>query len=167
MKATRLFRDQLDLSQETMSQYLLITRSQLAMYEAGKRDLPIAALAKLATIAQFLDQKKATVTEEAQILEKQELEVKALLRDQAKELEYKLIKDQRTLDYIQKKYNKNLQLHALALHLQKSNSLLAVVLLQQAIAGIEKYGLPTQTKQILKLKSSKSQLDYINALRGV
>lgn len=167
MKAARFFREQLDLSQETMSQYLVVTRSQLAMYEAGKRELPIAASAKLAEIALFFEQKKAITAEETQILEKQDLEVKALLSHEAKELEYKLMKEQRTLDYILKKYNKNLQLHALALHLQKSNSLLAMVLQQQAVEGIEKYGLTTQTKQVLKLKSAESQLDYIKELMGV
>ena len=93
------------------------------------------------------------------------MEVKALLSHEAKELEYKLIKEQRTLDYILKKYNKNLQLHELALHLQKSNSALAVILLQQAKAGIEKYDLIAQTKQILKLKSTESQIDYTNAYK--
>ena len=85
------------------------------MYEVGKRDLPIATLAILDQIALFFEQKEET--EKTHILEKQELEVKALLNDQAKELEYKLIKDQRTLGHIIKKYNKNLQLHALVLHL--------------------------------------------------
>jgi transcriptional regulator with XRE-family HTH domain len=165
MKATQLFRDQLGLSQEVMAQYLCITRSQLAMYEAGKRELPTAALAKLAEIALFFDQKNVTENEGHQLLKKQELEVKVLLTRHAKELEYKQIKEQRLLDTIQKKHNQNLQLNSLALYLQKNKAAQAEVLLQQAIAGIEQNGLARQTKQMLKLEGIKSQLEYINILK--
>ena len=165
MKATQLFRNQLGLSQEVMAQYLGVTKSQLAMYELGKRELPTAALAKLAEIALFFDQKNATEKVESKLLKKQELEVKELLTHQAKELEYKQIKEQRVLDAIQKKHNQNLQLNSLALYLQRNQKAQAGMLLQQAITGIEKNGLATQTKQLLRLEGIKSQLDYINILK--
>lgn len=165
MKATQLFREQLGLSQEVMAQYLFITRSQLAMHEAGKRELPTTALAKLAEIALFFDQKKATEKEGRQLLKKQELEVKALLARHAKELEYKQIKEQRVLDSIQKKHNQNLQLNSLALYLQKNKKGQAETLLQQVITGIEQNGLARQAKQALKLEGIKSQLNYINILK--
>ncbi|MDD5151856.1 MAG: helix-turn-helix transcriptional regulator [Flavobacterium sp.] len=165
MKATQLFRDQLGLSQEVIAQYLCVTRSQLAMYEVGKRELSTAALAKLAEIALFFDQKNATEKVENKILKKQELEVKELLTHHAKELEYKQIKEQRLLDAIQKKHNQNLQLNSLALYLQKNKMGQAEVLLQQAITGIKKNGLARQAKQVLRLESIKSQLDYINILK--
>ncbi len=120
MKAAQLFRDQLGLSQELMAQYLGVTRSQLAMYEAGKRELSTSALAKLAEIALFFDQKNVTEKEGHQLLEKQELEVKVFLTRHIKELEYKQIKEQRLLETIQKKHHQNLQLHSLALYLQKT-----------------------------------------------
>ncbi len=41
----------------------------------------------------------------------------------------------------------------------------AEVLLQQAIAGIEKNGLARQAKQMLKIESSKSQMVYSNILK--
>jgi transcriptional regulator with XRE-family HTH domain len=165
MKATQLFRDQLGLSQQVMAQYLCITRSQLAMYEAGKRELPTTALAKIAEIALFFDQKNTTKKVESQLLKKQELEVKALLTHHAKELEYKQIKERRVLDAIQKKHNQNLQLNSLGLYLQKNKDVQAETLLLQAIAGIEENGLARQTKQMLKLEGIKSQLNHINSLK--
>lgn len=165
MKSTQLFRALLGLSQEVMAQYLCVTKSQLAMYEAGKRELPTAALAKLAEITLFFDQKKATIEEESKLLNKQGFEVKVLLAHHTKELEYKQIKEQRVLDTIQKKHNQNLQLHSLALYLQKSKVVQADALLQQAITGIEKNGLARQVKQVLKLEGIKCQLDYINILK--
>ncbi len=165
MKTAQLFRDQLGLSQELMAQYLGVTRSQLAMYEAGKRELSTSALAKLAEIALFFGQKNVTEKEGRQLLEKQELEVKVFLTRHIKELEYKQIKAQRLLETIQKKHHQNLQLHSLALYLQKNKVIQAEVLLQQAIAGIEKNGLARQAKQMLKIESSKSQMVYSNILK--
>ena len=165
MKATQLFRDQLGLTQELMAQYLGISRSLLAMYEKGKRELPTAALVKLADITLFFEQKKTTAKETSKHLKQQELEVKKLLIHHAKELEYKQIKEQRLLEAMEKKHNQNLQLNALALHLQSNKDLQANVLLQQATIGIEKYGVASQTKQVLKLESIKSQLNHINILK--
>ncbi len=56
-----------------------------------------------------------------------------------------------------------MQLYLLAQHLQMSKSELANIMQHQAIAGIQKYSLANQTKQLLKLEAIKSQLDYIDA----
>ena len=165
MKATQLFRDQLGLTQEVMAQYLGITRSLLAMYEAGKRELPTTALAKLADITLFFEQKKTTAKETSKHLKQQELEVKKLLKHHAKELEYNQIKEQRLLEALEKKHSQSLELNSLALHLQSNKDLQADVLLHQARIGIIKYGLASQTKQVLKLESIKSQLNHINILK--
>ena len=75
------------------------------------------------------------------------------------------MKEQRLLDAIQKKYHQNLELHSLALHLQKSKLPLANVLLQQAIRGIEANGLAKQVQQQLKLESIQGQQAYIKSLQ--
>lgn len=165
MKTTQLLRDQLGLSQEMMAYYLKITLSQLAMYETGKRELPTDALIKIAEIVLFFEQKQKVSKEEYELLNKQQSKVHEILKHQVKELEYKQIKEQRALDKIQKKHNQNLQLHSLARYLQKSKTTQADILLQQATAGIEKYALVNQTKQLLKLESIKSQLNYIDTLK--
>ena len=163
MKVTQLYRDQLGLSQEFMAMYLQITLGQLAMYEIGKRNLPTAALTKLADMSTFLEQDQIA-TEGLELLQKQQLDVKTFLEAQIKELEYQQIQAQRQLDTLLKKYNKNLKLHALALRLQVNGSPLAEVLLQQATKGIKKNGLVVQTQQKIKLEGIKSQLDYLKKL---
>jgi transcriptional regulator with XRE-family HTH domain len=162
MKTTQLIREELGISQLTMAQYLSIPLSQLAMYETGKRDLPSKASVKIAEMLLFLNGQQKTVKTENII---EETKVKEFIAHVTKELEYKQIKEQRKLDAILKKYKQSIQLHSLANYLHKSDSLQASVLLQQAKTGMEKYGLTMQTKQELKLKSIKSQLAYIKALK--
>lgn len=163
MKITQLYRLQLGLSQEVMSQYLGVSKSTLAMYETGKRELPTAALVKLAEISLFFELKVA-VEEQNELLNELELEVKALLIHQVKELEYEQLRARRVLDAIEKKYQQNLALHSLALHFQKSRLPIADALLQQAISGIKANGMAKQVQQELKLKSIQTQLVYINGL---
>lgn len=165
MKTTQLLREQLGLSQEMMAQYLQITLSQLGMYETGKRDLPTAALVKIAEIVLFFEQKQKTTKEEKELIKQQQARAQEIIKQQIKEFEYKQIKELRVMVKIQKKYNQSIQLHLLAQHLQKNKTPHTDILLQQAIAGIEKYSLAHQTNQILKLESIKSQLDYINTLK--
>ncbi len=165
MNLTQFFRDQLGLSQEMMAIYLAVTKSQLSMYEIGKRELPSAALTKLADLAVFFEQNKISKEQESEFQKEQELKLKAFLDFQIKELQYKQMKEQRILHAIQKKYHQSLKLHAFALHLQKGKEKLADALLQQAISGVERNGLLLQTQQLLKLEGIKSQLNYITILK--
>lgn len=93
MKTIEIFRNQLGLSQEMMANYLRQTRSLLSMYELGKRELPTVALAKLADMTLFFEQNKITDAVETKFLNKQDLDLKAFLEFQIKELEYKKIKE--------------------------------------------------------------------------
>ncbi|MEO8234769.1 MAG: helix-turn-helix transcriptional regulator [Flavobacterium sp.] len=165
MKTTQLLRDQLGLSQEMMAYYLKITLSQLAMYETGKRDLPTATLTKLSEIIVFFEQKQKVSKEEKQILKEQQTKLQEMVKYQVRELEYKQIKAQRALDKIQKKYNQSLQLYSLAQYLEKNKTELANVLLAQALTGMEKNSLANQAKELLRLESLKSQLDYVSTLK--
>ncbi|ELM3651075.1 helix-turn-helix transcriptional regulator [Flavobacterium psychrophilum] len=165
MKTTQLLRDQLGLSQEMMAQYLEITLSQLAMYETGKRELPTGALIKLSVIVLFFEQKQEVSSTEKELLKQEQVKVQEIINRKAKELEYKQIKAQRALDKIQKKHKQSLQLNLLAQYLQKNKTEKNNVLLQQALIGINKYGLANQTIQILNLESIKSQLNYVATLK--
>ena len=165
MKTTQLFREQLGLSQEAMAQYLGITKSQISMYELGKRELPTPALARLAAIAVFLEHYKNGANDHKEIFENQEIETIELLELVKKELEYQCIKEQRKLDRIQKKYNENLKLFSFVNYFQNEPSIQMEALLQQALKGIEKNGLAAQTKQILKLTGCIAQLNYINNVK--
>lgn len=165
MKTTEIFRNQLGLSQEMMANYLRITRSQLSMYELGKRELSTAALGKLAEISVFFEQNKITDAVETEFLNKQDSDLKAFLEFQIKELEYKKIKEERLFESIQKKFRQNLALYHFALHLQNTKEALAEVLLQQANKGMKKYGLLNQTQHFTKIEAIKSQLDYFQSLK--
>jgi len=59
MKKLNSVRKNLGLSQFEMAHYLQINRSQLTMYEQGKRDLPTHAFVKLAEMELFLINDKA------------------------------------------------------------------------------------------------------------
>ncbi|OUD24370.1 hypothetical protein FPG92_12695 [Flavobacterium psychrophilum] len=148
-----------------MAQYLEITLSQLAMYETGKRELPTGALIKLSVIVLFFEQKQEVSSTEKELLKQEQVKVQEIINRKAKELEYKQIKAQRALDKIQKKHKQSLQLNLLAQYLQKNKTEKNNVLLQQALIGINKYGLANQTIQILNLESIKSQLNYVATLK--
>ncbi|WP_310380463.1 helix-turn-helix transcriptional regulator [Flavobacterium sp.] len=165
MKLTVSFRNQLGLSQEMMAIYLAVAKSQLSMYESGKRELPTASLVKLADIALLLQRNESTAEAESELQKAQEVKLKTFLDFQINELEYKKLKEQRLLERIQKKYKQNVQLYSFAQHLQNSKTALAEVLLQQAIKGIEQNGLVNQTIQKMKLEIITSQLDSIHLLK--
>ncbi len=79
------------------------------MYEAGKRDLPTDALVKLSAITLFLDGLTENKKEETLFLNEQEIEFNTVLTRHTKELEYKLIKEQRVLEAIVKKLSDSKQ----------------------------------------------------------
>ena len=60
MKKTPTFRELLGFSQEELALLLQVSRSQIAMYESGKRNLPIIAIEKLAVM--LAQSKKANAT---------------------------------------------------------------------------------------------------------
>lgn len=158
MKLTQSYREQLGLSQETLAMVFSISKSQLAMHETGKRDLPLAVLEKLAAMTSFFKQETTSTTVE--LINNQEWQQQIFIEAQIKELEFQQIQAQRQLDTMLKKYNQNLALHAFALHLQANGAPLGDTLLQQATKGIEKNGLVAQTQQTIKLEGINSQLDY-------
>ena len=165
MKLTQIFRNQLGLSQEMMAIHLAIAKSQLSMYELGKRELPNATLDKLAELAVFFDQNKGMEAQPLEVQNDQEQKLNEFILFQIEDLKYKKIKEQRLLDAMQKKYNQNGVLYKWAQHLQETNTALAAVLMQQAIKGMEQNGLFSQTKQQLKLEIITSQLDYYQSLK--
>lgn len=165
MKLTSFFRDQLGLSQEMMAIHLAVTKSQLSMYESGKRELPNTALTKLAELAVFFDQNKISEEPESEVQKEQELKLKAFLAIQIKELEYKKLKEQRRLEKIQKKYKQNNMLYKWALHLRENKVTLSEVVLHQATKGMEQNGLVSQMIQKMKLETITTQLDYFQSLK--
>lgn len=54
-------REQLGLKQEELAQLLQVTRSQLSLYEIGKRKLPLHATQKLASMLSFVQNKSRAI----------------------------------------------------------------------------------------------------------
>ena len=165
MKTTQFIREQLGLSQEALAMYLSIRLSQLAMYEIGKRDLPVGTMEKLADIMLFLNQNQKNFKQENELLNKQQSKVQSLIEKQLIELELKQIKEQRKLDAIEKKYQQSLKLNLFVAHLELTKSKQKDVIQLHAFSGIEKSGLVEQTKQALKLEGINSQLAYLKSLK--
>lgn len=161
MKAKQTLRESLGFSQKTFAQYLFIPSSQLAMYEAGKRDLPTATLLQIAEMSLFVEQEKPSDAEIDELLKEQEVAVHEVLLLQAKELQYKQLKEQRLLDAIVKKYNQNSNLYYFAKYGNKNRTEQDKVLAEDALNEIKKNGLALQFQQQLKLQSVKSQLEYV------
>jgi transcriptional regulator with XRE-family HTH domain len=160
MKTTQLFRNKIGFSQDAMAQHLLLTRSQLSMYEIGKRELPTHALLKLAEIEIFFNQVQKQSVTEKELLEIQKIQKKQLLLDYEKEICFKLLKAQRALKKIQKKHEQNVALLQLVLYLKLPNHVL-----QQAVAGIESNGPVQQLQHELEIQSFMQQAAYIEALK--
>ncbi len=58
MKSNNNFRALLGIKQEDLALLLKVTRSQLSMYELGKRDLPVVAKLQLAEMLQHVQESK-------------------------------------------------------------------------------------------------------------
>ena len=77
LKMKNNFRTSLGLKQEELAQLLQVSRSQLSLYELGKRSLPLPALEKLAFMLQLSqknapksEKKKNNAIEEQKLLQK-------------------------------------------------------------------------------------------------
>jgi transcriptional regulator with XRE-family HTH domain len=77
----------LGISQENLASLLQVSRSQIAMYELGKRSLPVPVMEKLATMLTLL-QKKSTNSEvkKNNTVEEQNLLKKLLLKNKHQQL---------------------------------------------------------------------------------
>lgn len=162
MKTSQLLRDKLGLSQENMAQYLQITLSQLAMYETGKRDLPTHALVILAEMELFFEQKQ---NKQTLFLAMQEKKVQEIVAANTKVLEYKLLKEERLLEKIQKKYDQSIQLHLFTQHLQNNKVTQNTMMRQLATMAEENNSLALLTHQIIKLEGIKSLLKTVENLK--
>lgn len=108
MKKRYNLRELLGLTQKELASVLKISRVQLAMYEIGKRDLPLSAMKLLAEMLQHMqtlenEASERTANKELPISEEDQL--KKLL----KENEYQQSLIDRQVKAIEKKYNTKLK----------------------------------------------------------
>ena len=96
----------LGLKQEELAILLKVNKSQLAMFETGKRDLPIAAMQQLASMLQFV-QEESFKSGSAEVLKSQTEQKKKVLAQLLKENQYKQKLLERKLEIAEKKFQSN------------------------------------------------------------
>lgn len=106
MKKTNSFRTLLGITQNDIAQLLQVTRSQWAMFELGKRDLPLAAKVLLAEVLGYLKNTETEAKELPQLVPLQ-ANKKTRLEELLRENEYQRLAIARKLKAMQKKYKNN------------------------------------------------------------
>jgi transcriptional regulator with XRE-family HTH domain len=81
MKKIAKIRDQFGLTQSDLALLLRVTRSQLSMYELGKRDLPVAAKEQLVQMLGYVQKNPLRVTTNKALLKEQEEQKRKVLHD--------------------------------------------------------------------------------------
>ncbi|WP_026976873.1 helix-turn-helix domain-containing protein [Flavobacterium tegetincola] len=174
MKISKAIRNAFGVTQMQMAVYLQVTRSQLTMYENGKRDLPLAALVKLSEMEVFLNVLEATPNSTSMPFEDVQLEKAAVVLEKyLNEAAFQLLALQKQLDTMQKAYRQNGQLLQCIAALEIKNTAVPGVPdsgLQQmkrtATDKIDKNGLHHQARLYLKLKMQilHDKQNFINNL---
>ena len=91
MRKKENLRDVLGITQEELAMLLSITRTQLAMYETNKRDIPLTSKEKLADILTTLHKNKSISKYSNSIIETEKKKVSEWLQKEFKDLEYKVV----------------------------------------------------------------------------
>lgn len=89
MKNNTTIKSLIGFSQEEMAMLLCITRSQWAMHETGKRDLPLAAMKQLGTILTHLKNKKEPSHESQKFLALEQTKTQEWLKKEQYNIKYK------------------------------------------------------------------------------
>lgn len=101
------FRKEWGLTQEELAALLDITRGMLAMYESGRRQLPIAASEKLATLYQLLQQPVGKSMPAASVQRRQDTQLakaEKLLKARARKAALEAAHAASVLDKMQQRY---------------------------------------------------------------
>ena len=96
----------LGIKQEELAMLLKVNKSQLAMYETGKRGLPLTAMQQLAQMLQFI-QEESLKLGSAEVLKVQAEQNKKVLEQLVKENQYKQKLLERKLEIAENKYHSN------------------------------------------------------------
>jgi len=91
MREKENLRKVLGITQEELAMLLSITRTQLAMYETNKRDIPLTSKEKLADILTTLHKNKTNPDNTNKLIETEKKKVYEWLQKEFKELEYKVL----------------------------------------------------------------------------
>lgn len=157
MKKIEKIRNQFGLTQNDLALLLRVTRSQLSMYELGKRDLPIAAKEQLAQMLGYIQKNPFRVITNKALLKEQEEQKRKVIHDLMVVNKHQQLMLDKKIDVLERKQQDNLKsLHLVAfLEKQSANKSVDYIHIAQlfemkATSEIVKRGLTTLTKLQLK-----------------
>ena len=174
MKNLNSVRTNLGLSQFEMANYLHIHRSQLTMYEQGKRDLPTHALVKLAEMELFLINFNAQPSKSSLIEAEQLQKAVEIFEKHQKEIAFRQMVLQKKLEKLQANHKYNIHLLEFLIALEEKNAETntsekrwIAVMKTNALRKIEANGLHHQAKIKLQIQMNipQDQTDFIHNLR--
>lgn len=153
MKKLDNIRISLGITQEDLALLLKVTRSQLSLYEIGKRDLPVAAKVQLAEMLRYMQENTSKSVANTSLMEIQELQKKKALEQMLKNNQFKQLLLEKKIKAVEKKHATNLAALQLIEYLEKEakknkkpdNSLLKMIQ-TKAVSEFEKNGLALLTK---------------------
>ena len=114
MQKTQTVSKLLGLKQEELAMLLKVSKGQLAMYETGKRELPVSALLSLVPMFQFLKEERLKSCS-AEILKSQAEQQKKVLEHLLRENKYFQTEVSKKLEMAERKYQANMS----AIHLMQ------------------------------------------------
>lgn len=156
MKKTNPIRNLLGVSQEDMALILQVSRSQWAMYELGKRDLPTKAKLVLAEVLHYVKTPEMFAKSLPQV-DEQHIRKQQQLERLLKENEYQQVLTAKKINFVERKYATKVRtlqvVDFLAVHPNnKSESLtnLLKTIANKASKALEVDGLATLIKYQIK-----------------
>lgn len=164
-------RELLGLRQEDMALLLRVTRSQWAMYETGKRDLPLVAQLKLGELLAFIQEPKNATIDSFVDLKSEEAKAKKVFENLKLINKHRQILTEYKLKAIEKKYEAGVTalrfIHFLETKDQQivaEQEMVLTVLKAKAEDAMRKNGLPLQAKYRFKLKSLLQEEVLLNEM---
>lgn len=163
MGKDKTIRSSLLLSQEEIALLLGIKRSVWSMYEGGKRDLPTAALLKLATLTNHVNTLSKVTKKELPFYKNQEAKKRILLLKQIENNKIEQLKIERKLKQLFHNYQEAERTIQFVTLFKEKETLTErdIVILEniqnKALAVIDKNGVHLQTKHQLQLNVLLSQ----------
>lgn len=153
MKKKENIRDTFGISQENLAKLLKVSRSQLAMYETNKRELPSTAIIQLADMFRYLQEDASKSADTTSLLKEQAIQKEKALEEMRKENHFKQLVLEKKLNVLEKKYKANLSAFQLTKYLEKQDtengkleSHLLKTIERKALAELNKNGLAMITK---------------------
>lgn len=156
-KNNETIRNLLGLSQNDLATLLNVSRSQIAMYESGKRNLPIKAKEKLTEILlKFNNETPEIKNDKASVISKQYLFQKAILKNNYQQLstERKIKKIEKKLKMLE--YSKKVAVILIKNEMEKKESNIIKHLISKSDNNI----IEKHRTELLELEIKKEVLKY-------